>query len=124
MTPVDWISAIAGALGALAFVLLVAVIAVPLIKLGKVLDEATTSVKAITDHTVPLLDETTATVATANTQLVKVDTMTTSAAEVSQNISALTALVAATVGKPLIKVAAFSFAVRQALSELSERVKR
>jgi uncharacterized protein YoxC len=124
MTPVDWISAIAGALGALAFVLLVAVIAVPLIKLGKVLDEATTSVKAITDHTVPLLDETTATVATANTQLVKVDTMTTSAAEVSQNVSALTALVAATVGKPLIKVAAFSFAVRQALSELSERVKR
>ncbi len=39
--------------------------------------------------------------------------MTTSAAEVSQNVSALTTLVSATVGGPLIKVAAFSYAVRR-----------
>ena len=127
MTAAEWSSAIgatAGLLFALGFVLLVLYLGRPLVKLGRVLDEARVSVKEITDHTLPLLDETTATVASANTQLVKVDTMTTSAAEITQNVSALTALVAATVGGPLIKVAAFSFAARQALSDLTERVKR
>ena len=123
MPVVEWIGAIAGAVGALAFVALVAFLALPLIKLGRVLDETRVSVQQITEHTLPLLDETAGTIATANTQLVKVDTMTTSAAEIGQNVSALTALVAATVGKPLIKVAAFSYGVRQALSGLSERVK-
>lgn len=121
MSVVDWIGAIAGALAALAFVALVAFLAVPLVKLGRTFDAATQSVKDITEHTVPVLDETAATVATTNAQLVKVDTVTTSAAEISQNVSALTALVAATVGGPLIKVAAFSYGVRQAVAGLAER---
>lgn len=121
MSVVDWIGAIAGALAALAFVALVAFLAVPLVKLGRTFDAATQSVKDLTEHTVPVLDETAATVATTNAQLVKVDTVTTSAAEISQNVSALTALVAATVGGPLIKVAAFSYGVRQAVSGLAER---
>lgn len=114
---------VAGLIAALAFVLLVGFLAVPLWKLGRTFDAATQSVKDLTDHTVPVLDETATTVASANAQLVKVDTMTTSAAEISQNVSALTALVAATVGGPLIKVAAFSYGVRQALSDLTARFK-
>jgi uncharacterized protein YoxC len=121
MSVVDWIGAIAGALAALAFVALVAFLAVPLVKLGRTFDAATQSVKDLTEHTVPVLDETAATVASTNAQLVKVDTVTTSAAEISQNVSALTALVAATVGGPLIKVAAFSYGVRQAVAGLAER---
>ena len=112
---------VAGLLGAIAFLILVGLLALPLIKLGRVLDETRVAVKQLTDHTVPVIDETAATVATANAQLVKVDTMTTSAAEIGQNVSALTALVAATVGGPLIKVAAFSYGVRQAVSGLQER---
>ncbi|MCL3862858.1 DUF948 domain-containing protein [Actinotalea sp. K2] len=114
---------VAGLIAAIAFVALVGFLALPLIKLGRVFDETRLSVKEITDHTVPVLDETAATVATTNAQLVKVDTITTSAAEVSQNVSALTALVAATVGGPLIKVAAFSYGVRQALGGLTDSLR-
>lgn len=104
---------IAGIVAALAFVALVAFLAVPLVKVGRVLDAATDSVREVTDHALPIIDEAASTVAAGNEQLAKVDVVTTSAAEVSQNVSALTTLVSATVGGPLIKVAAFSYAVRR-----------
>ena len=105
---------VAGLIAAVAFVLLVGLLAVPLLKLGRVLDEARASIKEVTDHSVPILDEAATTVATTNSQLVKVDTITTSAAQVSENVSALTGLYAATFGAPLVKVAAFTYGVRQA----------
>jgi uncharacterized protein YoxC len=123
----DVVSAIgvaAGLIAAIAFAVLVYFLARPLMMMTHVLDELRGSVKQLTEHTVPMLDEAATTVASANAQLVKVDTVTTSAAEVSQNISALTALVAATVGGPLIKVAAFSYGVRTALSSLVAKVRR
>ena len=42
---------------------------------GRVLDEARASVRQITDHAVPVLDETAATIASANTQLGKVESV-------------------------------------------------
>lgn len=114
---------VAGLIAAIAFVALVGFLALPLIKLGRVFDAATESVKEITDHTVPVIDETAATIAGTNAQLGKIDTMTTSAAEISQNVSAVTALVTATIGRPLIKVAAFSYGVRRAMSGLVSKVK-
>ncbi|NMR20150.1 DUF948 domain-containing protein [Cellulomonas fimi] len=110
---------IAGLIAAIAFVLLVGVLAVPLVKLGRVLDEARTSVKELTDHSVPILDEAAATVASTNAQLANVDTVTTAAAHMSENLSALTSLFAATVGGPMVKVAAFSYAVRRAFGGLT-----
>jgi uncharacterized protein YoxC len=107
---------IAGLVAAIAFVLLVGVLAVPLVKLGRVLDETRASVKEITDHTVPVLDETAATIASTNAQLGKVDSITTSAAQVGENVSALTSLFAATVGEPMLKLAALSYGVRRAVS--------
>jgi uncharacterized protein YoxC len=121
---VQWIGAIAGLLGAIAFIGLVGFLAVPLIKLGRTFDAATRSITEVTDHTLPVIDEAGGTIATTNTQLGKIDQVTTSAAEISQNVSALTALVSATVGGPLIKVAAFSYGVRRALSDLVEKVRR
>ena len=103
---------IAGLIAAVAFVALVGFLAVPLLKLGKVLDEARNSVAEVTSHSLPIIDEAAVTVSSTNNQIAKVDTMTTAAAEVTTNVSALTSLVAATVGAPLIKVAAFSLAVR------------
>jgi len=114
---------VVGLIAALAFVALVAFLAVPLIKLGRVLDAATDSVREVTQHTLPVIDEAAATIAGTNAQLAKVDTVTTAAAEISQNASALTALVASTVGRPLIAVAAFSYGVRRALSDLVAKVK-
>jgi uncharacterized protein YoxC len=107
---------IAGLIAAVAFVLLVGVLAVPLIKLGGVFDETRSMIKGVSDETVPLLSEVTTTVTTTNAQLAKVDTITTNVVQVSTNVSALTALFAATLGSPVIKVAAFSFGVRSALA--------
>ncbi|MDR2372616.1 MAG: DUF948 domain-containing protein [Bifidobacteriaceae bacterium] len=103
---------IAGLIAAVAFVALVGLLAVPVLRLGRVLEEATRSVKELTEHTLPILDEAATTVAATNGQFEKVDTITTAAADVSQNVSALTALVSATIGGPLIKLAAFTYGVR------------
>lgn len=100
---------------AIGFLVLVALIGVPLIKLGRVFDEARVTVRDISQGTTPLLGEVTTTVATTNQQLTKVDTITTNAAQMTTNASALTSLFAATLGGPLVKVAAFSYGVRQAL---------
>lgn len=107
---------IAGLIAAVAFVLLVGVLAVPLIKLGRVLDETSGLVRGVSAETVPLLSEVTTTVGSANAQLVRVDTITSNVASATANVSALTALLAATLGGPIIKVAAFSYGVRSALS--------
>jgi uncharacterized protein YoxC len=115
---------VAGLIAAIAFVLLVGVLAIPLVKLGRVLDETTVSVKELTAHTVPVLDETATLVASSNSQLENIDTVTTAAAQVSENVSALTSLFAATVGSPMIKVAAFSYGVRQALSGLTASARK
>ncbi|PFG33081.1 DUF948 domain-containing protein [Sanguibacter antarcticus] len=115
------IGQIAGLIAAVAFVALVGLLAVPLVKLGRVLDTTTQSIREITEHSVPILDESAVAVASANSQLVKVDTITTAASEVSQNVSALTGLYAATFGAPLVKVAAFSYGVRQAFATAAGR---
>ena len=112
---------LAGLIAALAFVLLVGVLAYPLYKLGKVFDEARLSVRDLSGGALPLLDEVTTTVSTANGQLVRVDTITRNVADVSENVSALTRLFAATLGSPVVKVAAFSYGVRQALTSRSDR---
>lgn len=118
------VSDVAGLVAAIAFVLLVGLCAVPLLKLGRVLDEARDSVKELTDHTVPVLDETAQLVASSNVQLENVDKVTTAAAQVSQNVSALTALFAATIGGPMVKVAAFSYGVRRAFGGLAAGVRK
>lgn len=103
---------IAGLIAAGVFAVLVALLAIPLVKLGKVLDQTTASIKEATDGITPILDETTETIRSANGQLARVDTITSNVAEVSGNVSALVALFAASVGGPLIKLAGFSAAVR------------
>ena len=109
-------SDIAGLIAAGAFVVLVVLLAVPIMKLGKVFDELRKSIKDLADGTTPLIGEVANTVATTNDQLKKVDAITSNVSDTTANVSALSSLVAATVGKPLIKVAAFSHGVRSALA--------
>ncbi|OJV80275.1 MAG: DUF948 domain-containing protein [Cellulomonas sp. 73-92] len=117
------LAAIAGLLAALGFAVLVGILAVPLVKLGRTFDSATRALTEMTDHTLPVIDEAAKAVASGNVQLEKVDKVTTAAADVSQNVSALTALFAATVGGPMIKAAAFTHGVRRALSVFGSRSK-
>lgn len=105
---------IAGLIAAGIFAVLVGLLTIPLIKLGRVLDETSRSIRELTEHTTPLLDETAETIASTNAQLQRVDQITGNVADISGNVSALVALVAATVGGPLIKLAGFSAGVRAA----------
>lgn len=115
---------IAGLIAAGVFAVLVALLAIPVWKLGKVFDEIRVTIRSLSDGTVPLIDEVTNTVSTTNSQLQKVDGITSNVSDASANMSALSSLIAATIGSPLIKVAAFSYGVRTALSRRSEAPRR
>jgi uncharacterized protein YoxC len=84
-------------------------------------DELTKLVGGITDKTLPLLGEVTGTVTHVNDELVRVDAITANVQSISGNVSALTSLFAATLGSPVVKVAAFSYGVRNAASKRSAK---
>jgi uncharacterized protein YoxC len=106
---------IAGLIAAIVFAVLVGLLAVPLLKLGKVFDETTDAIRELSDNITPLLEEATTTITESNRQLVRLDAITGDVAETTGNVSALVALFAASVGGPLIKIAAFSAGVRAAI---------
>jgi uncharacterized protein YoxC len=110
----------AGLIAAIAFALLVVLLAVPLLKLGRTLDETTLTVRQAREQATPILTQASTTVAHVNSNLERVDGITDNAANVSSNVAALTSVVAATLGSPLIKVAAFSYGVRSATKRRRE----
>ena len=106
---------------AMLFAVLVAFTAFVLVKLGQVLNETARLVAGITDRTVPLLSEATTSIVHVNTNLERVDVIAENVQTVTTNASALSSIVAATVGGPLVKVAAFSYGVRRALRDTERR---
>lgn len=109
------IGEIAGIIAAIAFALLVLLLAVPLWKLGGVFGQLEDSIKSVTDEAVAAVKQGQTSLDQVNAQLERVDSMTSAANRSVEDVSALTTLVTATLGKPLIKVAAFSYAVRKAM---------
>jgi uncharacterized protein YoxC len=113
---------IAGLIAAIAFVVLVALTAVPLMKLGRVLEEVRLAVRDIGHESIPILTELRGTVSATNTELEKLSLVTEDVAKVSKNATVvsenaaqLTSLFSATLGGPLIKTAALTYGVRKAL---------
>jgi uncharacterized protein YoxC len=106
---------IAALIAAGAFVVLVALLAVPLLKLGRTLDEATVAIRKAHEGGEPLLDDAQTTLKQVNTQLERVDAVTASARTVSTNVSVLTSLFTATLGGPLVRAAAFSYGLNKAI---------
>ena len=115
LAPVS-IGDIAGVIAALAFAFLVVRLGSVIGKTGKVLDETRIGVRGISEQTVPLLSRVTDTVASTNEQIVRLDTITANVSSMSTNVNALTSLFAATLGSPVVKVAAFTYGVRSAMS--------
>lgn len=120
---------IAALVAAIAFVLLVLLLAVPILKLGRTLDEATLAIRKAHEGAGPILVNAANTLEGVNSQLEKVDEITVNAQSVSSNAAALTSLFASTVGGPVVKVAAFSHGIRSAakkrrVSELEREVKK
>jgi uncharacterized protein YoxC len=123
--------AIAGLIAAIAFVALVALAAVPLLKLGRVLEEVRLAVRDIGHESVPILTELQGTVRATNEELGKLSLVTEDVARVSKNATVVTenaaqlsSLFSATLGGPLVKTAAFSYGVRKAIRGDGRRAKR
>ena len=113
---------IAGLIAAVAFVALVAFTAVPLLKLGRVLEEVRLAVRDIGHESVPILTELQGTVRATNDELGKLSMVTEDASKVSrhatvvsENAAQMTQLFSATLGGPLVKTAAFSYGIRKAI---------
>ncbi|MFE7563365.1 DUF948 domain-containing protein [Kitasatospora sp. NPDC057500] len=108
---------LAGLLVAVFWAVLVTLLAVVLVRLSRVLKEATVLVSAVTEQAVPLLTDAGAAVRSANEQLERVDEITANVQDAAANANALSSTVAATLGGPLVKVAAFSYGVRKAVAK-------
>jgi len=106
---------IAGLIAAGVFAVLVGLLAIPLVKLGRVFDETSTAIRGLSDNVTPMLEEATTTISETNKQIARVDAITSSVEEATGNVAALVALVTATVGRPLIRIASFSAGVRAAI---------
>ena len=120
---------VAGLIVAVFFAIGVVVLCFILLKLGRILEETQRLVAGITDQTVPLLGEVTTSVEHVNQELTRVDAITANVQSMSGNLSSLTSLFAATLGSPMIKVAAFSYGVRRAANkresdEVTKRVRQ
>ncbi|MFF4342119.1 DUF948 domain-containing protein [Kitasatospora sp. NPDC001540] len=107
---------LAGLLVAVFWAVLVTLLAVVLVRLSKVLREATVLVAAVTEQAVPLLQDANAAVRSAQEQLERVDEITANVQDAAADAKALSSTVAATLGGPLVKVAAFSYGVRKAVA--------
>jgi uncharacterized protein YoxC len=109
--------AVAALIAAGAFVLLVLLLAVPLLKLGRTLDEATLAVRKTHDGVGPLLTEAQQTMQSVNQQLVQLEGIATNVNSMTTNVAAMTNVVSSTLGSPMIKAAAFTYGVRKTVSE-------
>lgn len=106
---------IAALIAAIAFVVLVVLLAIPLLKLGRTLDEATVAIRKAHEGSAPLLTDAHTTLTSVNTQLERVDGITSNAKTVTSNVSVLTSLFTATLGGPLVRAAAFSYGLNKAV---------
>jgi uncharacterized protein YoxC len=108
---------IAALVAAIAFVLLVVLLAVPLLKLGRTLDEATLAIRKTHEGAAPLLADAQGTLEQVNAQLEQVESIAKNVNSMTTNVAALTAIVSSTLGSPLIKAAAFTYGVRKTVGE-------
>lgn len=115
---------IAGLIAAGAFLILVLLLAVPILKLGGVLDEVRRGVRESVDEFTPTIAQTQVTMQEANNQLARIDAITSNVEETTKNVNSLVALTAATVGGPLIKLAGFSAAATAGMKALNPRRRR
>lgn len=99
---------IAGLIAAAAAVVFVALSAVPLLKLGGVMDELRLAVRKLGDSSTPILDELKGTVSTTTEEIARLSQVTEELTRMSQNASTMTeqaANVSTVMSAPLVKTA-------------------
>lgn len=122
---------IAALIAAGAFLMLVIVLCIPIYRLRYTIDAATRAIDDLNDQTKPILGNVNTSVEGVNTaltqmhttldgvnlQLMRVDTITGHAANVTANVANLATVVTSAASNPLVKVAAFSYGVRKATNQ-------
>jgi uncharacterized protein YoxC len=108
---------IAALIAAGGFVLLVLLLAIPLLKMGRTLDEATMALRKTHDGVGPLLADAHQTVEALNVQLVQVEGIARNVNSMTTNVAAMTSVVSSTLGSPMIKAAAFTYGVRKTVAD-------
>jgi len=108
---------IAALVAAGAFVVLVLLMAVPLLKLGRTLDEATLAIRTTHEGATPILADAQRTIEQVNAQLVQIEDISKNVNSMTTNVAAMTNIVSSTLGSPLIKAAAFTYGVRKTVSD-------
>lgn len=103
---------IAGLIAAIAFAVLAGFMIYPLIRLGKLFDQIAQTVKDTGDHAIPALDESVTTVQQVNKSLEDVNKISAAASTTANNVGALTDLYGSFLGKPVIKVASATYALK------------
>ncbi|MSS45483.1 DUF948 domain-containing protein [Cutibacterium sp. WCA-380-WT-3A] len=122
---------IAGLIAALAAVVLVALCAIPLLKLGGVLDEVRKTVRDVDESTVPILEELKGTVVITNGEISKLDQVIEDIHTISEHGTVVTGQAAElaqtftqTVGTPMVKAAAFGEGVRRTIRRPRRRARQ
>lgn len=103
---------IAGLIAAIAFAVLAGFMIYPLIRLGKMFDQISQTVKESGEHAIPALDEGVTTVKQVNKSLEDVNKISAAASTTANNVGALTDLYGSFLGKPVIKIASAVYAVK------------
>jgi uncharacterized protein YoxC len=121
--------AIAGLIAAGAFSVLVLFGCYALYKLGRIFDETAERVRqtglTIDEGTARVrqagttVDEVNVALAHVNKELERVDAITANVQTISTNVTSMTSLFAATLGGPVVRVAALSYGVRKAVTKRS-----
>ena len=115
--------------GALALLAIAAI--VPILRLRRMVDQATRTLRDVADATGPILGNVNTTIENVNTslgqtqvsldsvnlQLARLDTITDHVQHVTANVANVSTVVAAAASNPLIKVAAFTYGVRNAAAK-------
>ncbi|MGI5121157.1 DUF948 domain-containing protein [Marinactinospora thermotolerans] len=108
---------LAALIAVVVWAVLVAFLCVALVRLTRLLTEATKVVSEFGKRTAPLLDDVAATVERTNVSLERVEEITANVATTTEDVSSMTALTRSVVTGPLVKIASFSYGVRRVLGQ-------
>lgn len=115
---------IAGLIAAIAFAVLAGFMIYPLIRLGKMFDQISQTVRESGEHAIPALDEGVTTVKQVNKSLEDVNKISAAASTTANNVGALTDLYGSFLGKPIIKIASTFYALKTTVSPSLRRTPR
>lgn len=107
---------IAALIAAISFAVLSGFMIYPLIRLGKMFNQIAQTVKESGEHALPAIDESVTTVKQVNKTLEDVNAVTDAARTTATNVGALTDLYGAFLGKPIIKIAAAGYALKDTIN--------